>query len=190
MNTGIGSTTCRWLLALLLVGPASVNGANALQVYKAKPLPPFELADLDGETHALEDYEGRVLLINFWASWCAPCVRELPSLARLEQQLSKEPFALLAINLAEEADVLKAFLAQHPLAVTVLSDADGTVAREWGLFAYPTSFLLDVAGDIRQVAYGELQWDLPETVAVIKSLLMESETEPESTPKPGGEANQ
>lgn len=158
-------------LALALLPAAVSQAAGRLVPYDGAPLPPFTLGDTSGETHALADYRGKVVLVNFWATWCAPCVREMPSMARLDARLADEPFALLAVNAGEETAVLAPFLERLGLDLTVLLDPDGTAVRDWGVFAYPTTVLVDPLGEARWIVRGELDWESPEAIETIRSMM-------------------
>lgn len=151
--------------------PAS--GKRGLNPYTADPTPPtLLLPDLEGHMHDLGDYRGRVVLVNFWASWCPPCVREMPSLQRLKDRLLGRPFAILAVNMAEDSHTVRTFLRDKVRAdFTVLLDGDGEALKRWKVFVFPTSFVIGSDGRIRYGAYGELPWDEEPAIGVIQSLL-------------------
>jgi thiol-disulfide isomerase/thioredoxin len=134
---------------------------------------PFELEDMDGERHALADYRGKVVLINFWGTWCPPCVREMPSLERLYQHLRDRPFVVLAINQWENADHVFAFMGQIDVFPTfpILFDPDSEVSQAFGVKGLPSSFLLDQEGRVVYRAVGGREFDHPEIVAVIEAML-------------------
>jgi thiol-disulfide isomerase/thioredoxin len=148
-------------------------GKRGLNPYTADPeSPTLTLPDLNGRMHDLGDYRGRVVLVNFWASWCPPCVHELPSLQRLKNRLSGRPFTILAVNMAEERKTVRAFLRDKMHTdFTVLLDADGDMLKRWKVFVFPTSFIIGPGGKIRYGAYGELSWDEEPTMGIIESLL-------------------
>lgn len=159
-----------WALLLLLSAGAH---ANELKPYTGEPSPPpLALRDLDGRMHKVADYRGRVVLINFWASWCPPCVRELPSMQRLHRRLANRAFTILAVNMGEDVAVVRKFVNQRvKVTFPILLDSDGATLKAWKVFAFPTSFVLDGDGKIRFALYGELDWDTPEVAAKIDSLL-------------------
>jgi thiol-disulfide isomerase/thioredoxin len=148
---------------------ASVRG---LHLFQGDPVAPaLALTSLDGHAHNLADYRGRVVLINFWASWCPPCVREMPSMQRLSQKLAEKPFTILAVNMAEPQPEVRAFLARFHLGFPVLLDQDGAALKQWKVFVFPTSYVIDAEGRIRFGVYGEVEWDAPETLGIIQGLL-------------------
>jgi thiol-disulfide isomerase/thioredoxin len=91
----------RMVWAIALTGLLVAAHAAELKPWTGGPPPPLTLKDLEGKTHRLADYKGKVVLINFWATWCAPCVQEMPSIQRLKDKLAGRPFVVLAVNLDE-----------------------------------------------------------------------------------------
>jgi thiol-disulfide isomerase/thioredoxin len=148
----------RMLLAAILCCCAAVAGAQQLKPWTGGPTPALALQDLDGRPHRLEDYRGRVVLVNFWATWCEPCRAEMPSLNRLRAGLAGQPFAVLAVNLAESESRVRKFLEQVPLEFPVLLDRDSAAARAWRARLLPVSFLIGPEGRIRYWALGEIDW--------------------------------
>ena len=152
---------------------AQAGKTATLMAYDGPPYPPLRLETLDGRMLAMEDLRGKVVLVNFWASWCPPCVHEMPSMAALKQALKARPFEILAINLAEDRSTIEAFLQEHPVNFPVLLDPSGTAVKRWRVFAYPSSYLLDKQGRIRYAAFGALDWNGREARALIETLLAE-----------------
>ena len=147
----------------------------------------LDLPDLAGNSHRLEDYSGQVVLVNFWASWCSPCVMELPGMQRLQQKMKDagKPFTILAVNVAEPRHRVMKFIKLLGLELTVLLDQDRSVFNNWGASVFPTSYLLDTQGLIRYTVLGPLAWDSNTAVDAINDLL-EAEADHESavSPKP------
>lgn len=137
----------------------------------------FVLEDMEGRRHALQDYRGKVVLINFWGTWCPPCVKEMPSLERLYQQLSEQPFVVLAINQWENSDHVFAFMGQIDVfpSFPILFDPDSAVSEAFGVKGLPTSFLLDAQGRVVYRAVGGREFDHPEIVSLIRELLRQQE---------------
>ena len=162
-------------LALALTQPLHASVAGELQPYKGTATtPPLELADLSGREHRLSDYRGQVVLVNFWASWCPPCLAEMPSMQRLATLLKEKPFRILAVNVEQSKSTVWRFTKLLEIEFTTLLDSAGETAKAWAIETYPTSYLIDSEGRIRYMIRGALEWDSLETQEVIKSLLPET----------------
>ena len=133
--------------------------------------PELALDDLSGRHQRLRDRRGRVVLVNFWASWCPPCVEELPSLSRLYGQLHPGGLEILAVDVGESADTVRQFLRDKPTGFPVLFDPDGTALRAWKVYAFPTSFILDASGRIRYSVFGAFDWQTPEVLDSLRRLM-------------------
>ncbi len=134
-------------------------------------LPDIELDDLQGNRHRLSAYRGKVVLINFWATWCPPCVKEIPSLNELNRRMANQDFQLLTINVGEQEAVIRKFLEQHPVDFPVLLDSNGEAIKSWKVYAYPSNYLLDGNGRIHYGYYGALDWVAPDVIDLIQTLL-------------------
>ncbi len=147
--------------------------AGSLRPYTGKPTPPpLVLNDLQGKVRDLNDFKGQVVLVNFWAAWCPPCRYEMPSMWRLKHKLKGERFVILAVDMAESEQVVKAFLTDEMQRdFVVLMDKDGKALRAWKVFAFPTSYIIDTKGKIRYALYGALEWDEASVVEIIRGLL-------------------
>jgi peroxiredoxin len=158
---------------VLVAACALVQAATAaeLRPWTGGPTPALQLQDLSGRTHRLSDYRGKVVLVNFWATWCEPCRDEMPSIERLRRSLAGQPFEVLAVNLAEPASRIRGFLAQLPLSFPMLLDPDTQVARAWQARVLPATYLVDASGRIRYVHYGELDWSAAAARAKVRELL-------------------
>jgi len=139
----------------------------------ASPLtaPPLNLIDLDGHPFKLEDHAGRILLVNFWASWCRPCVTEIPSLHRLDARIANDDFRIVTVNVGEDRERIAEFLQQVPVELPVLMDYDASTSQDWMIYVYPSSYLVDHQGKIRYAYLGALEWDSTENLKIIRNLL-------------------
>ncbi len=159
-------------LLALLAACAFVQGAPAAEFRPwLGPTPELRLQALDGREHRLSDYRGKVVLVNFWATWCAPCRDEMPSISRLRRSLDGQPFAVLAVNLGEPVSRIEKFMAQVPLDFPVLLDRDTSTARAWKARFLPATYLVDGEGRIWYAHYGELDWAGAEARAKVLELL-------------------
>ncbi len=135
----------------------------------------FILENMDEEKVKLSDYHGKVILINFWATWCPPCVREMPSMERLHQKIGAENFKVIAINQMEDADQVFAFTGQLETDLTfeILFDTQSKVSQAYAVNGLPTTYLIDKKGKIRYRAVGGREFDHPEVIKTIKQLAAE-----------------
>jgi thiol-disulfide isomerase/thioredoxin len=167
--------------AFFLLGLSTANGLSAdlpplshsLTTLPAKPAPALKLNDLDGQLHELAQLRGKVVLVNFWATWCPPCRREMPSMERLLHALDGEPFAVLAVDVGEDTDTIDAFTSQldTTLHFPVLLDSKSRALQAWKVAGLPTTFLVDKQGRIVGSAIGGREFDHPEIVKAIRALL-------------------
>lgn len=160
------------LLLSCLLTPATGAGGE-LAPYSKKTGATFSLLDLKGKKHSLSDYRGKVVLVNFWASWCPPCIREMPELQKLKKHFADRPFEILTINVAEPEDRISQFSRSIKLNLPVLLDVSSKTYHRWDVNILPTSFLIDGGGQIRYRARGNPGWDGRETLSVINALLAE-----------------
>jgi thiol-disulfide isomerase/thioredoxin len=161
----------RIFLGLILCCCATFACAQQLRPWTGGATPPLALQDLDGRTQALEDYRGKVVLVNFWATWCEPCREEMPSISRLRASLAGQPFAVLAVNLAESEPRIRRFMEQVPLEFPVLLDRDSAAAKAWRARLLPVSFLVGPDGRIRYAVIGGYDWTQDAARKAIFSLL-------------------
>jgi thiol-disulfide isomerase/thioredoxin len=140
-------------------------------VTSALAAPPLSLTDLDGHPFKLEDHAGRIVLVNFWASWCRPCVTEIPSLHRLDATLADDDFRIVTVNVGEDRERVAEFLQQVPVELPVLMDYDASTSKDWMIYVYPSSYLVDHQGKIRYAYLGALEWDSIENLKIVRSLL-------------------
>ncbi|MGV6816688.1 MAG: peroxiredoxin family protein [Thiotrichales bacterium] len=131
----------------------------------------IQLSDFQGKPiDVAKDYAGKTLLINFWATWCPPCVEEIPSMNAALQQLEKENFAIVSISFKDPVDDMKKFVEKIPVHFPVLMDLDGKVSQQWKVFTFPSSFLVDAQGYIRYSINAGHRWDAPDAIEQIKVL--------------------
>ena len=164
----------RWLCALLLYGATlagSAHASPALTPWSGGPTPAFDLRDLDGGAHGLGRYRGKVVLINFWATWCEPCRQEMPSIQRLSEKLSGKPFVVLAVNVDEPEARVRNFLNDTRFDLPVLLDANKAVTRQWGARLLPVTFIVGPDGRVRYRLLGETDWSSQSNVTLISALM-------------------
>ena len=157
---------------LLLLDLPCLVTAGELNPYRGfDETPALSLEDLGHRIHSLEELRGQVVLVNFWASWCAPCVIEMPSLQHLQQAMTGKAFKILAVNVGESRVKVWNFAARLGIEFPLLLDHDGQAASDWQVDVYPSTFLIDRQGRIQYVAYGARDWDEAEMIGTIDGLL-------------------
>jgi peroxiredoxin len=161
----------RLFAAVLLSALAAAPQAQPLEPWGAGPTPALELSDAEGGSHRLADYRGRVVLVNFWATWCAPCREEMPSIERLRRALGGRPFAVLAVNVGESARVARDFGASMALGFPLLLDRDTRITKAWGARILPATFVIGPDGAIRYRYFGELDWARDDVRAAVEKLM-------------------
>lgn len=175
---GVRSVACG--LALVLALAAAPLWAHAPRFHQAplvefeRPVPAPELAlrTVAGAPVRLEDFRGRYVLVNFWATWCPPCVRELPSLERLSRTLADAPFTVLAVSVdAEGAPKVRPFLARMGVTFPVALDPDSRAAGRYGARDLPATFLVDPHGRVIVAAKGERDWAHPNLVEYLREVI-------------------
>lgn len=166
------------LLAILsLAGTPAVFAHDPVAALKMSRMPagmqavPFELTSLDGARVKLSDLAGKVVLVNFWATWCGPCKEEMPSLARLQQQLDPKKFVLLTVTADLQRQGIAQFLSQAGVALPVLFDEDQEVSRSFLVRGLPTTVVIGRDGTLFGRAVGPRAWDSPEAVAMIRQAM-------------------
>ena len=149
----------------------SRSGVALTPIQPPLTAPALRLKDFDGGAFALDAYRGEVVLVNFWASWCRPCVTEIPSLNRLAEFFDGDDFRIVTVNVGEERQRVADFLQQVAVELPVLMDYDADISKGWKIYVYPSSYLVDHQGKIRYAYLGALQWDSAENINIIQKLL-------------------
>lgn len=151
--------------------PALSHGLTAHAA--KKPAPPLKLKGIDGQVHDIAALRGKVILVNFWATWCPPCRREMPSMEHLARKLRGENFAVLAVDVGENVDTIETFISQLELDLTfpILLDTSSKAMQAWKVSGLPTTFVIDRKGHIAYSAIGGREFDHPEIEQKLRDLL-------------------
>jgi len=135
----------------------------------------INLLDTNDEPYVRNDFTKKITIVNFWATWCAPCVEEIPSLNRLKQKMAGLPFELISINYAEDKKTVNEFMNTINVEFPVLIDKDGAFAKQWNVISYPSTFIIDTHGKIKYGVNSAILWDDPDLIDTIKALLAKPE---------------
>ena len=156
---------------LLLLSYGQGLSAQSLTELSNKPqAPAFNLQDMDGEKFSLATYKGKVLIVNFWATWCPPCRAELPSMNRGWDKIKNENIEMIAINVGEDEDTIYSFMADYPINFKVLLDQSGDIISQWPIKGLPTTFVVDAEGRIVYRAIGGREWDSDKLLNMVRAL--------------------
>ena len=156
---------------LLLVALALPASAQALKQWKGGATPALQLQDVDGKLHRLADYRGKVVLLNFWATWCAPCREEMPSMQSLRESLEGRPFAVLAVNVGEGERAARDFGDKMALRFPILLDRDMTTTRAWSARVLPASYVIGPDGKVAYSYLGAIDWSSPQVKSALERLM-------------------
>ena len=163
------------LAALAIACAATIAAAEpAIKAWGDKPTPQLATTWLDGKPVDLKDLRGRVVLVNFWATWCEPCKDELPALLKLKEQMAGRPFELLTVNYGEFPDKINQYLARSGIKLPVVLDTQNEVSKEWKVGGLPMTFLVDARGRVRYYVFGERTWNEGEPRKLVEKLLAEA----------------
>jgi len=154
---------------LLAAAPLAAQGSGMTAAAGTPAAPPLALPDIDGKVVDLASYRGRLVLVNFWATWCPPCRREFPSLSRLQKLFKPSELAVLAVNVGEDAETVFSFAGASE--VTILLDRDSAAMRRWPVKGLPTTFVVDRRGRLALRAVGGREFDDPAIVRQLRALL-------------------
>lgn len=152
--------------------PAQTTSAGAPAIDQAAP--DFTLTDLDGKSYSLSALRGKVVIVNFWATWCPPCRAEMPSMEQLHRELADEGLVMLAINIEKDGrQTVPKFLTGSPHSFPILIDDKEAVQKLYGVYKFPESFVIRKNGVIDDKVIGAIDWAHPQTVAYFRDLLKE-----------------
>ncbi len=172
------------LVSLLIKNsPFSVNGDDNADYFEGLGIhrfedkfkaPDFLLKNLEGEVVNLENLKGKIVFLNFWATWCPACRDEMPSMEKLYTKFKDKDFIMLAVNLREKPKTVSSFKEEYRLNFLILLDTDGSVSYRYGVRAIPATFLIDREGHLIGRALGARDWASVQAIALVDQLVNES----------------
>jgi len=167
--TGVSKTRLFIIVALLSL-PGLLQATNLKPYTGNAPTPPLVLTDLQGKSHDLNDYKGQVVLVQFWATYCGPCRKEMPSMNKMKGKMGEVPFSILAVDMGETEAEVKQFVKEVKPEFTILMDESGKSINDWRVFAAPSNFIIDPEGKIRYTLFGGVEWDSDELIEKLKAV--------------------
>ncbi len=160
------------IIVLLQTKDSSFDLSGTPRAKNSVPAPGFALPDLDGKMVSLADFKGKVVLLNIWATWCPPCVAEMPSMETLYQELKEEDFEIIAVSIDESgSDVVAPFMKKHKLSFPALTDTQGTTKNIYQTTGVPESFIIDKDGIIVEKVIGPREWASPDAINYFRNLI-------------------
>lgn len=133
--------------------------------------PEFRLQTLDNRSASLSDFQGKVVMVHFWATWCPPCVEELPTIDKLYRTIADKNFQILAVSVDDGAPEVAAFLKQNKLDLPVLLDPGRKTAGLYGTYKFPETYIVDRQGVVRLKVIGPRDWSRPENIQLVRDML-------------------
>lgn len=176
MRLTIAGTVVCLMVALVGIGRAAapdilpIEGRNVVKL--GEPAPNFHLRDLNGQFVTLSDLRGKVVLLNFWATWCGPCRVEMPAMEQLYRTFLRKDFEILAVSTdAQGVAVTRPFQQENHLTFPILHDADYRVGLTYGARTLPMTFMVDRQGIVRHQIFGARDWGAPEAHQLVQMLM-------------------
>lgn len=173
MTTNKIASSLQIAAAVLLAGLAFVVARSQVEpnVLTGDRAPGFRLTSESGRTFAPDDFGGKVLILNFWATWCPPCVDEMPSLNELARQLGPQGVVVLGVNVDRNEAAYRRFLKQAGIGFETVRDPEARVSADYGTFKYPETYVIDAQGRVRQKYIGGRDWTDAGILRDIRALL-------------------
>jgi len=176
MRLAIAVTSVLLMVACTGIGhtapPDMLPVAERTIVKLGEPAPNFQLRDLNGYLITLSDLRGKVVLLNFWATWCGPCRVEMPAMEQLYRMFQRKDFEILAVSTdAQGAAITRPFQQENRLTFPILHDPDYRVGLTYGARSLPMTFLIDRQGIIRHQVFGARDWEAPEAQQLVQMLM-------------------
>lgn len=177
MNYQVNRTLYGTLLLLVLAPMLSACGEDRLtsKIKLGAPFPVAKVDRLDGTSVALDTLRGKVVIFHLWASWCAPCRKEMPDIEKLLKRLNPEHFAFIALSVDDDLNLLEEFKLKYAVTFADYIDADRSIAE--GMLAvtsYPDTFIIGTNGHLIQQLQGEQKWDSLEMVSFLENLYQQN----------------
>jgi len=156
-----------FLLGLSFLLTGCYSGSRPPRIGTAAP--DFIVQDADRKIE-LRDYRGKIVVLNFWATWCPPCVEEMPSLVQLQQRFKTKGVTVLGVSVDADGDAYHRFLTDHKIDFLTVRDADQKSNNLYGTFKFPETYIIDRNGIVRRKFIGPVDWNQPEIVDFLSKL--------------------
>jgi peroxiredoxin len=167
-----------FLLSLFMLQGCGPGERSGYQVVIGQPVPEFALTDIKGREWRLSELRGKVIFINFWASWCRPCLEEMPSMEVLNRRLPDTSFQMLAILYNDRPEFANTVAEKIGFTAPIIVDTGSEMGSQYGITGVPETFIVDTQGVLREKFIGPQKWDSPETMAMLEQYLPQTSTHP------------
>ncbi len=168
---GVRLSACLLCVVFLLAGCDRIAGLNKITKMEfGKPAPDFVLQDFTGKTWMLSSLKGKVVFVNFWATWCKPCRDEMPSMEELNRDMKGRPFQMLSIVFNDDPDMAHSFARQQGATFPVLANPGPELTEAYMINGVPETFLIDAGGILRYKFIGPCNWSTPEMRELVQGL--------------------
>jgi peroxiredoxin len=161
------------LVLLLILGGVAIL---ALRLRQPRPVdvgeraPDFTLAALNRSSLSLHDFSRQVVVLNFWATWCSPCVEETPGLEKFAEQMRAQGVTVLSVSVDQDVLALQTFAAQQHLSFPIGRDPDRSIANRYGTFQFPETYIIDQDGKVAEKLIGPVNWQDPRIITFVQEL--------------------
>jgi len=153
------------IVCLIFLCFACGQGPQVAEI--GKPAPDFTLVDTKGKTWSLSELKGKVVFVNFWATWCPPCREEMPSMQKVYAFMPEDRFKMLAVLSNDDPALADSLAARIGCTFPILIDPESRVAKAYGLTGVPETYIIDKQGVLREKFIGAVQWDSPDTMQML-----------------------
>jgi len=160
------------VIALLLPACNRKGTTRGASPAENSPVPDITVSSLNGTALKLSDLKGKVVLLNFWATWCPPCRDEIPSMMKLDKAMTGKPFQLVAVSIDEGGrSVVGSFFKSSGMNIPAYTDPDGSATKTYGITGVPETFIIDKQGVLAKKIIGPIEWDNPDVVSFLQNLM-------------------
>jgi thiol-disulfide isomerase/thioredoxin len=159
-----------WLLLTIPQALAAETRPKGIIEMDGRPAPALQLNDLDGEQYRLADSKGKWVFLHFWASWCGPCIKEMPLIQAISSEFDNSNLEIRLVNTAEDEDTIFSFMATIAPDLNTLMDPNGLTTEEWQPRGLPSTYFVDPDGRLRYVALGGRPWNTDDYLAFLRNL--------------------
>lgn len=153
-------------IATLALAPVAASSSDS-----AEAAPRFTVDNFYGGQISMDSLKGKVVYVDFWASWCGPCLKSFPFMEEMQQKYADDGFVIVAINMDQNPDDARAFLDEHPVTFLIGKDPAGDIAKKFGVYVMPSSYIIDRAGLIQEVHTGFKSRDVEKITSLVENLL-------------------